>query len=212
MMRRILFALAILCLTMSAQARMTLAKYPVYLGNGQMQVAVVPLINEKKALIQVSGVNHPVDEIVFLADIKRRDSDTSIYQIIYDGRPLALLVKGKDWSRDLYQVYLPGSGTDGIRVAPLQPAPKEPTKDFLLARYTQQTAAGRQAELATFKRQQHIDKVNEYLVQRGQHGLWQPGYHSTRLAAGGRCNVAIIKCWPVLRSGRRRNGQPVSSF
>ncbi|MCT7359052.1 hypothetical protein [Thalassolituus pacificus] len=152
--------------TFRAQA-VEVVDYPVYLGGAQsLKAIILPLKNEEKALIQVSGVNHAVDRVVFLAEMQNRGQGGVAYRIAYDGQMKTLILKGVNWGNEYFQVFLPDNGRDGLNVGTIEQGETDPTREGIVQRYTQQTTEGIQKKLALFNRDKHVKNVEAMLSEK----------------------------------------------
>ncbi|HSX72548.1 MAG TPA: hypothetical protein VLF16_16570 [Pseudomonas sp.] len=153
-----------LSLSLAAQAHaLELAKYPQVFdaGNG-VSVKLAPSADGKQALVQVSGINHPLDEVVFLTEVNERGDDERDYATTLDGGAYNLLLKRQNWGGDSYQLYLPG--TEGFQLGFDEQASQQAKPAELLALYEQQKGEGVQDKLARFDRQKH-EKANRENLQ-----------------------------------------------
>lgn len=72
MLKYCLSAFVFLSVSMTAHG-LEVADYPTYFnGPQQMRVTMLPLANEPDVLIQIKGVNHPIDQVVFRAEMQDR--------------------------------------------------------------------------------------------------------------------------------------------
>lgn len=86
-----LVALSLLSLQAAA---LDLAKHPQVFDAGQgVSLALAPSADGTQALVQVRGINHPLDEVVFLTDIRELGNEQRDYGIRLDGRDYNLLNK-----------------------------------------------------------------------------------------------------------------------
>jgi hypothetical protein len=160
MQRDVLVTLTTLAIAMACasnsfaqSAAPALAKYPaVFAANGGVRILVAPTADDKAALVRVSGINHPIDNVVFLA------------QKVGDGRRASFVVKldGRDWNMvqsedvsswgDRYtdtQAYLPNE-RDGVRLRYDESASTAVDLMSLTRDYEKQYSEGVQAKLAIF--------------------------------------------------------------
>lgn len=141
------------------------ADYPTYFnGPQQMQVTMLPLADEPGVLIQIKGVNHPIDQVVFRAEMQDRGQGIEAYRIQYDGVMRALLLKGNRWGNDYYQAFLPESGRDDIYLEAAENTEQFPDATALVDRYESQKADGVQANLARFNREKN-EGIAEALIE-----------------------------------------------
>ena len=102
-----LFTLSLLSVQVSA---IELAKHPQVFDAGQgVSLALAPSADGKQALVQVRGINHPLDEVVFLTDVRELGNEQRDYGIRLDGRDYNLLNKRRAWSGESYQLNLPNT-------------------------------------------------------------------------------------------------------
>lgn len=147
-----LFALSVLSLHVSA---VELAKHPQVFDAGQgVSLALAPSANGKQALVQVRGINHPLDEVVFLTDIRELGNEQRDYGIRLDGRDYNLLNKRRAWGGESYQLNLPN--TQGFELSYDESKTKSLKTGDLLALYQKQEKDGLQARLAAFDRKQRV--------------------------------------------------------
>ncbi|MGL6203363.1 MAG: hypothetical protein ACRC2X_03540, partial [Giesbergeria sp.] len=66
---------------LSAQA-LELAKYPkVFTGPQGVELVLAPSADGKQALLRVSGINHPIDQVVFLAELQPQGRSRDVYTL-----------------------------------------------------------------------------------------------------------------------------------
>ncbi|WP_416638757.1 hypothetical protein [Pseudomonas sp. OHS18] len=100
-MTRLSLLIASTLLTFNASA-LELAKYPkTFVADKGISVVIAPSSDEKQALVQISGINHPLDEVVLLTDVKPRSQDESDYATTLDGSAYVLIGQRQDWGRVL---------------------------------------------------------------------------------------------------------------
>jgi len=151
MKKILLIACALLCQKSFA---LELAKYPIELNSGEgVNVVIAPTTNKKQALVKVTGVNHDIDGIVFLTDLKPHGSNKA-YKYTYDGSQRSLVSVEEGYRCCSYKLYIPDT-RDGTYLSK-----KEKTTpgivDDLKALYEQQLSQGTQAELAKFNREKNL--------------------------------------------------------
>lgn len=147
-----LVALSLLSLQAAA---LDLAKHPQVFDAGQgASLALAPSADGKQALVQVRGINHPLDEVVFLTDVRELGNEQRDYGIRLDGRDYNLLNKRRAWSGESYQLNLPN--TQGFELSYNEDKTKALKPKDLLAIYQKQEKDGLQARLAAFDRKQRV--------------------------------------------------------
>lgn len=161
-MRTLILLGASLLLASQAQA-IELAKYPQVFDTGQgVMVTLAPSTDGKQALLQVKGLNHPLDEVVFLTEIDDRGNEERDYSATLDGGRYNMLLKRQTWGNDSYQLYLPD--TPGFPLAFDEAMSKAAKPTELLALYEQQQSKGVQEKLARFDRSKHL-QTNQRLLK-----------------------------------------------
>ncbi|WAJ37718.1 hypothetical protein OU800_00390 [Pseudomonas sp. GOM7] len=146
------FALALLSLQVSA---LELAKHPQVFDAGKgVSLALAPTADGKQALVQVRGINHPLDEVVFLTEVQELGNEQRDYGIRLDGRDYNLLNKRRAWGGESYQLNLPD--TQGFELSYDEEKSKALKPADLLALYEKQEKDGVQARLAAFDRKQRV--------------------------------------------------------
>jgi hypothetical protein len=147
-----LVALSLLSLQAAA---LDLAKHPQVFDAGQgVSLALAPSADGKQALVQVRGINHPLDEVVFLTDVRELGNEQRDYGIRLDGRDYNLLNKRRAWSGESYQLNLPN--TQGFELSYNEQKTAALKPGDLLAVYQKQEKDGLQARLAAFDRKQRV--------------------------------------------------------
>ena len=165
-MRTFSFLAASLLFAAHAQA-LELAKYPQVLDAGQgVKVTLAPSADGHQALLQVSGINHPLDEVVFLTQVNERGNEERDYSTTLDGSRYNLLLKRQGWGGDSYQLNLPG--TDGFQLGFDEALSKAARPTELLALYEQQKSKGVQDKLAQFDRAKHLQANQSALKELDQ--------------------------------------------
>ncbi len=135
----------------SLASAQTLAKHGFALKGGQgLTVLLAPTADDKAALVQVKGVNNPVDGAVLLAD-KVVEGDRVSYRTQIDGRAWNVLrtEHRNGWTRAT--AFLPGV-RDGVDLGYDEAASKAINLAALSAEYQKQKKAGVQDKLARFDR------------------------------------------------------------
>lgn len=161
-------SVALACaLLATGAAALELAPYPkVFSGPDGMEVALAPSADGKQALMRISGVNHPVDKVVFLGTMQRWGGSTDAYVTTIDGRDSGMVQKQADrWGgSERYVAYLPGRkgaldlSFDEKKSKALKPAE-------LHASYDRQMQQGVQQKLARFDREKNLAYNREQLAQ-----------------------------------------------
>lgn len=165
-MTRLSLLLAASLFTLNASA-LELAKYPQVFDAGKgISVTVAPSSDGKQALIQVSGINHPLDEVVLLSTISERGNDERDYTTTLDGSAYNMLIKRQGWGGEQYQLYLPS--TDGFELGFDETKSKEAKPANLLALYEQQKKKGIQDKLSSFDREKRVADFTQQLQQIDQ--------------------------------------------
>ncbi len=155
------------CLTSMAAQALELARYPkVFSGPQGVELVLAPSADGKQALLRISGINHPIDQVVFLAQLQSQGRSREVYTLQLDGRSYALLHRQASAYSDAehFVAYLPGQ-RDGVPLA----FQADKSKDFkageLLTRYEQQRKQGLQDKLARFDRPKRQESYRAELAQ-----------------------------------------------
>ncbi|EJO94672.1 hypothetical protein A471_06236 [Ectopseudomonas mendocina DLHK] len=156
-----LVALSLLSLQAAA---LELARHPQVFDAGQgVSLTLAPTADGKQALVQVKGINHPLDEVVFLTQVRELGNEQRDYGIRLDGRDYNLLNKRRAWSGESFQLNLPG--TEGFELGYNETKTKALKQSELLALYKRQEKAGLQARLAAFDRKKRVQDYSARLQQ-----------------------------------------------
>jgi hypothetical protein len=165
-MTRLPLLLAASLFALNASA-LELAKYPQVFDAGKgISVTVAPSSDGKQALLQVSGINHPLDEVVLLTTIKERGNDELSYSTTLNGSASSMLVKRQGWGGERFQLYLPD--TEGFELGFDETKSKAAKPAALLALYEQQKKQGIQDKLSRFDREQRVADFSTQLQQIDQ--------------------------------------------
>lgn len=148
-----------------------LAKYGSVLKGPQgLQVLLAPTQDEQNALVQLKGLNNPVDGVVFLAD-KVVEGERISYRTQIDGRTWTLVRSGPSgyWRGGGSQVtaYVPGV-RDGLSLSYDKKASQAIDMAALSKQYQQQKKDGVQDKLARFDRPRREAGEQESLARNDQ--------------------------------------------
>ena len=167
-MSRFAFTVTGIAFAIASQAAMaqTLGKYgAAFKGDRGLTVVVAPTIDDKSALVRVQGINHPIDNVVFLADKVVQGRRMSLSTTL-DGRPWNLVITQdhESWigAYSATQAYVPGE-QDGIRLHYDEASSKALQLDALLQSYQEQKGKGVQARLAQFDRAKSMANAEAHL-------------------------------------------------
>lgn len=147
-----------------------LAKYPkVFVTPQGVEVVLAPSVDGKQALVRVSGINDPIDQVVFLSTLERQGAAREVYTTRIDGRSYGLLHKqGSAYQNsDQYVVYLPGK-RDGLDLSFHDSKSKALKLADLQASYEQQQKQGVQEKLARFDRNKRLASAQAELAKMDQ--------------------------------------------
>lgn len=168
-MKQIPVAIACAVFSLGAAA-IDLAAYPQVFGGPQgMEVVLAPSKDGKQALMQVSGVNHPIDKVVFLGQQEQRGASTQAYVTTLDGRSYGLVHKQTSpyGGGEQYVVYLPGQqGATALSYD--QKKSKALDTAALQATYQRQEKEGVQSRLARFDKDKRIASTTQALQRADQ--------------------------------------------
>lgn len=147
-----------------------LAKYPqVFVAPQGIEVVLAPTADGKQALVRVSGINDPIDQVVFLSSREPQGSAREVYSTRIDGRNYGLLHKQSHAYRggDHYVVYLPGK-RDGVTLAFSDDKSKAFRVAELQASYERQLKQGLQEKLGRFDRNKRLEGAQAELAKIDQ--------------------------------------------
>jgi hypothetical protein len=145
-------------------AALELAKHPQAFDAGQgVSLILAPSADGRQALVQVRGINHPLDEVVFLTQVRELGHEQSDFAIRLDGRDYNLLNRRRAWGGESYQLNLPD--TPGFELGYDQAQTQALNLDELLALYQRQERAGLQARFAAFDRKKRLQDYSQRLQQ-----------------------------------------------
>ena len=162
-MTRLSLFIATAFLAANASA-LELAKYPkAFAAEQGVSVIIAPSQDEKQALVQINGINHPLDEVVLLTEIKPRGQQEADYGTTLDGSAYNLVSLRQSWGGETYQLFLPND-RDALYLSYDERASKAVNGNALLALYEKQKTDGVQEKLARFDR----DKRQQYHAERLQ--------------------------------------------
>lgn len=149
------FSLIVLCAFAATTATaLELAPYPKALkGPDGMTMALAPSTDGEQALLQVTGINHAIDQVVFLTTRESQGTSRDIYFTTIDGRRHNLLHReaARYGGGDRYTAYLPGQ-RDPVVLGYSEDDSKALKPDVLKARFEEQVKGGVQEKLARFDR------------------------------------------------------------
>ena len=144
---------------MAQNAAPALAKHAAsFKGNQGLTVVVAPTADDKAALVQLKGLNHPVDGVVFLADKINQGKRVSLRATL-DGRQWNMVVSedldtwGGTYNR--IQAYLPAQ-RDGVPLRYEDKASKALDLKSLAKTYEKQKTDGVQDKLARFDKDKFV--------------------------------------------------------
>lgn len=164
-------SIALVCALFSTLAgAQDLAAYPqVFSGPQGLEVVLAQTTDGKAALMRVSGVNHPIDKIVFLGKLERRGSSTDAYVTTLDGRNYGLVQKqaSRYGSGEQYVTYLPGK-QEAVNLSFDEKKSKAFNTAELKAAYARQQKDGIQEKLARFDREKHLTRMQTALASTDQ--------------------------------------------
>lgn len=163
-MNKVVFAALCAVVAHSASA-IELAPYArVFAGPEGARVILAPSADGKEALVQINGVNHPVDQVVFLTKLQRWGGGTEAFVTTYDGRDSGMVQKRASpyGGGERYVAYLPGR-TEELQLSFEDAKSKALKPAALLATYERQQQQGVQQKLARFDRPRRVAADRERL-------------------------------------------------
>lgn len=169
-MSRFACTLSIIALAAASHGAMaqTLGKYgAAFKGERGLSVVVAPTADDKAALVRIKGVNHAIDDVVFLAD-KVVEGRRMSLRTTLDGRPWSLVITqdydGWGGSYAATQAYVPGL-RDGVHLRYDEAGSKALALNTLLQSYQKQKAQGVQDKLAQFDRAKAVASAEAQLKE-----------------------------------------------
>lgn len=151
-----------------------LVRYPTLLtNNAGIKAQVLPTTDGQQALLQVKGVNHAVDGVVFLAEAQDRGQGGVAYRIHYDGEPRGLLMKTQNWRGEGWRLYLPrGAGEFDLAIDNDKDVVDAFDLEDMQTQYQTQLDEGVQETLASFDRprrqQEHTNTLSRKDTEAGE--------------------------------------------
>jgi hypothetical protein len=151
----------------TAASAQEMARYPLVFGGPQgLEVVVAPIEGDKEALVRVSGINHAIDKVVFLARSQARGTSGQDWVTQIDGRDFALVQKqSSGYGGERYVAYLPGQ-RDGVPLRYDEPASKRLAPAGIKASYLSQKKNGVQDKLARFDRDKRVAQIQAGLAEK----------------------------------------------
>lgn len=170
-MKKLLFVASILFFQQAFA--LELAKYPLELNSGEgVNVVIAPTLDKKQALVKVTGVNHKIDGVVFLTNLKPHGTNKA-YKFTFDGTERSLVTVNEGYRCCSYTLYIP-QGSEGTFLSKKDESSPAIVED-LKAQYEQQLADGTQERLASFDRNKHLKIQQQQLIKAQQNTLQQCG-------------------------------------
>ncbi|PCC12165.1 hypothetical protein [Pseudoalteromonas sp. JB197] len=153
----------IACILLCQQSfALEFAKYPIKLTSAKGEnVVIIPSTDKKQALVKVTGINHEIDDIVFLTDLKPHGSNNA-YKYTYDGTQRSLVSVNAGYRCCSYTLYIPDT-RDGIYLTIKEESNPVIVED-IKAQYQQQLSNNTQAKLATFNREKHLESQQKNIL------------------------------------------------
>lgn len=157
-MKIVILLLALVCIPLSA---LELQKYPILLESNRGEQVIIAVTEDKsQALIKVTGVNSPVDEVVFLTTAATHGSAQG-YNYQFDGQKRALITHANN---NRYTLYLPDTNR-GIALAEQTEQRGSGISADMLAQYQNQMEQGIQKKLAAFDRDKNVAQQANIIKQ-----------------------------------------------
>jgi len=152
-------SIALACALISTLAgAQDLVAYPqVFSGPQGLEVVLAPTTDGKAALMRVSGLNHPIDKVIFLGKLEQRGSGGEAYVTTLDGRDWGLVQKqaNRYGGGERHVTYLPGR-QGAVDLAFDEKKSKALNTAEFKAAYARQQKDGVQEKLARFDRDKHL--------------------------------------------------------
>jgi hypothetical protein len=160
------FFLVLGAIAFAAQAHaIELARYPQVFATAKgVEVTILPTADEKQALLKITGVNHVVDNVVFLADAAPRSRDSVAYTVTFNGVAYTPVIKMPTYGGERYAFYLPGATAES-RLSYDEQRSKSADPAEIQALYEKQAAQGVQTRLARFDREKRLEVLRKQLEE-----------------------------------------------
>lgn len=157
------FILSAFCLLFSVQAiaELNLSKnVEIYRGEGNLRVTLVRILplDSNKALLEISGIDHELNGLVFNYDLTINDGNRRLTTDIY-GRRYSSFVESKGWGGKSQSVYIPGQ-RDGLTLSFDSDASKAAKASSLLKKHKKQSAEGQLSAVQLFDREKEMKETN----------------------------------------------------
>lgn len=158
------FTLALALLSLSTHA-LELGDSPLALvGDNGLEAVVAPTADGSQALVKLSGLDHPMNNVVMLTEVEERDNDGRAYRAEVDGKQRSLVVYAQSyWSPTDYTAYVPGQ-QEPYAVKADEARSAQINLDELVSEYEQQMNDGVQAGVARFNRAKAVERQQKALA------------------------------------------------
>lgn len=134
-------------------------------GENGLEVILIPDTGGEQALIRISGLDHPIEGVVFLTEIEAREGDSRAYRAKVDGKMRSLIVYAPSfWATSEYTAYVPGDIEPHALMLNEEGTGRLDTGE-LTAEYEQQAEEGRQEQLAAFNRDSATERQQASLSE-----------------------------------------------
>lgn len=159
----LVFLMALALLSLSAHA-LELADNPLVLDSEDgVQATIAPTVDGNQALMRITGVDHPLDGVVLLADIEQRENDERAYRAEVEGRMHSLILfASSHWAPTDYTAYIPGQ-EEPRALAVDKDRSSSADLQALQEQYQQQQEQGLQQQLARFDREKAVRRQRQTL-------------------------------------------------
>ena len=140
----------------------------VYQGEGNLKVTVVRVLplESNKALLEVSGIDHELADLVFMYDLKLHDGNRRLTTQIY-GRSYNSFVESSGWSSKNQVLYMPGV-RDGFDLVFDSEASDNAKSSSIVKRHKKQVASGKLAAISEFSRSREQASINASILKKEQ--------------------------------------------
>lgn len=158
------FSVGLALLSLSTHA-LELGDSPLALvGENGLEAVVAPTADGNQALVKLSGLDHPLNDVVMLADVEQRDNDGRAYRAEVDGKQRSLVVYAKSyWAPTDYTAYVPGQQEPHAVKADEERSARIDI-DELAAEYEKQMNEGVQDGVARFDRTKAVERQQKALA------------------------------------------------
>lgn len=138
----------------------------VYIGDGNLTVTLVRTLplDANKALMRISGIDHELNDIVFLYDVAKNDNGRRLTTKL-SGRQYTPFIESQRWGRASQELYLSGN-RNPIPLGFDRDASGSADTSSLVTAYQEQASSGKLKSLQQFNRKAEIAETEEEISKQ----------------------------------------------